>query len=195
MAAREQRYVGIRFQKAFNPDDPLNPFAESQYMIFIIHDHEQTDYAAGFRAVRGLKPIKLPDSVGVIDLTVLADADIIGQVTQPRDATTFAIIFAPSGKLILHDVRVMRTRAGDDVFNDSAGVTASSDPPNFFQDDGTVEGLAQEMSRGGFRIYETEAFKDAYDRGVPWSGYLFELPPIHINPYTGAMISLPVELK
>ncbi len=203
IAAREQRYVGVRFQKAFNPDDPLNPFAESQYMVFIIHDYEKTGYAAGFRAVRGIKPIKLPDSVGVMDhyyradynndqksdfLAVGSDADILVPAwSRVRDLTTFCIIFAPSGKLMIHDVRVMRTGAGDDVFNEEARVELGT--AQFIQDSHPGLGLGQEVSRTGFIIYDRRAFKQAYEKGRPYSGYLQSLlPEIPINPYTGTVI-------
>ena len=60
IAAKEQHYAGIRFQKAFHGDGPLHA---SQYMVFIIHDPDIS--ATAFRAVPGFEPIKLPDSVGV----------------------------------------------------------------------------------------------------------------------------------
>ena len=204
IAAREQRYVGVRFQKAFNADDPLNPFAESQYMVFIIHDYEKTGYAAGFRAVRGVKPIKLPDSVGVMDryyrayysdaqksdfLKVGSDADILfPPLSRVRDLTTFCIIFAPSGKLMRHDVKVMAAGAGDDVFNEFDRVAVQG-TAQFIQDSHPGLGLGQEVSRTGFVIYDRRAFKQAYEKGRPYSGYLQSLlPEIPINPYTGTVL-------
>jgi len=59
IAAKEHSYAGIRFQQ---------DLAGKQYMVFIIHDFGSTGFASGFRAVEGIKPIKLPDSVGVMDL-------------------------------------------------------------------------------------------------------------------------------
>ena len=38
IAAREQKYVGIRFQTAYDADGPLEA---SQYMIYIIHDYKK----------------------------------------------------------------------------------------------------------------------------------------------------------
>ena len=35
IAAKEQRYAGIRFQKRYDPNNP-DPLNESQYIIFII---------------------------------------------------------------------------------------------------------------------------------------------------------------
>ena len=116
LAAKEGRYVGVRFQKAYNPDvaDPLNPLTAPQYMVFIIHDPdpapEGTGLANGFRALEGFKPIKLPGSVGVMDLRLVnrtvagtritftedpidADAEI-AVPEQLRDTTSFSVIFS-----------------------------------------------------------------------------------------------------
>ncbi len=67
IAAKEHRYAGIRFQKAYDPKGPLEAV---QYMIFIVHDVAKTDRANGFRAVEGLEPIRLPEAVGVMDLRI-----------------------------------------------------------------------------------------------------------------------------
>ena len=61
MAAKEQHYAGIRFQQ----DSTGN-----QYMIFILHDFEKTGLSPGFRAIEGIKPIKLPENSRVMDLRV-----------------------------------------------------------------------------------------------------------------------------
>jgi hypothetical protein len=102
--------------------------------------------AYGFRAVEGIKPIKLPESVSVVDLTIvpdrneqnpvnpqleirtddpslsLTDPERDSLIDEPRefsDVTTFSIIFSPGGKLVIHGVRV-RNRDG---FVDSANNT------------------------------------------------------------------------
>jgi prepilin-type N-terminal cleavage/methylation domain-containing protein len=130
VAAQRQHYAGIRFQ---------NDSDGRQYMIFIIHDFEKTGLNPGFRAVENLKPIKLPDTLGVMDLRVrtnhgthwtdaeevmdeplnaahLEDANPqnFGPDQKNRnitDATAFSIIFSPGGKLVMRDVRV-RNRDG-----------------------------------------------------------------------------------
>jgi hypothetical protein len=184
IAAKEQRYAGIRFQKAYNPDGPLKA---SQYMVFIVHDFDKTNLVSGFRAVEGLEPIKLPEGVGVMDLKRRTnpnprfsgydpiDTDV--EISNPnvlRDTTAFSIIFSPSGKLVIHDVRV-RNRdgfpdtagntniSGDDIFNKKAQVNAGY--AMFYQDDDTLLGLGQELSRRGFIIYDRLEFKRAYDKG------------------------------
>ena len=196
IAAKEQRYAGIRFQKAYHPDGPLKA---SQYMVFIVHDFDKTGLVSGFRAVEGLEPIKLPDSVGVMDLTLIgADVDI-DEPLELNNATAFSIIFSPSGKLVIHDVRV-RNRDGDyrplnlndsmdDIFNSPENITTFN-TGMFVQDDYPSLGLVQEPSRRGFIIYDRLEFKRASDRGRPFSDYLAKLVPemIYINPYTGIMI-------
>ena len=46
IAAKEQRYAGVRFELDFH---------DNQYMIFIIHDPESTGLSNGFRALEGQK--------------------------------------------------------------------------------------------------------------------------------------------
>ena len=140
----------------------------------------------------------LPPGDGVLDSEgEITDADIF------RDSTTFSIIFSPSGKLVIHDVRI-RNRDGapkwpstadsslDDIFN---AITRITDPVNptgmFIQDNDTLPtpGLSQESSRNHFIIYETKKFKQAYNNGNAWN-YLYPLSqkPAYINPYTGTII-------
>ena len=54
IAAKEQRYAGVRFQNRYQQDNK-----GCQYMIFIVQD--PSILAWGFRAVGGINPIKLPD--------------------------------------------------------------------------------------------------------------------------------------
>lgn len=142
IAAKEQRYAGIRFQL----DDPNDPLHANQYIVFIVQDTDSTGLAYGFRAVEGVEPIKLPASLGVMDFFIVQrilnspglpkitefDIDSDGEITALRDmldTNTFSIVFSPSGKLIFHEVWV-RNRDGipdsagqvgnysfDDVFN------------------------------------------------------------------------------
>ncbi|MHC4664757.1 MAG: prepilin-type N-terminal cleavage/methylation domain-containing protein [Planctomycetota bacterium] len=210
IAAKEQRYAGIRFQKAYNPEDPLNPFSETQYMVFIVQDPDMS--AWGFRAVEGLKPIMLPKSVGVMDFTIVPDRnytnpvnpwqfriDDPGLTDAARDAlinepnvtdmSTFSIIFSPAGKLVVHGVQVLGRNAGDDVFNEDTQV--NNGIGMFYEDRYDILGLGPEPSRNSFVIYDTKSFKQAYDKGLPWSDYLVTLVPEinYINAYTGTIIS------
>ena len=210
IAAKEQHYAGIRFQKRY---DPSNPIGASQYIIFVIHDPIKTDKANGFRAVEGIQPIKLPDSIGVMDLLYhtnlipsgdgIADTDIeFANSDVLRDTTSFSIVFSPSGKLVIHDVRA-RNRDGvpkwpstvddslDDVFNAKGRIIDPVNPTGMFiQDNDTLStlGLAEEPSRNSFVIYETKKFKETATN-LRWTNYLFRLKAVYINPYTGTIVN------
>ena len=215
IAAKEQHYAGVRFQQ---------DSAGNQYMIFIVQDPSIMAY--GFRAVEGIKPIKLPDKVSVTDLTILiarnlrnpvnptevrlddkknnlidAEKDaLIDEFREVTDITTFSIIFSPSGKLVVHGIRV-RNRNGrtddssnDDIFNTKNNVDAGIGM--FYQDDyfsaaWTDLSLGPEPSRNSFVIiYEKDKFQQAFGKGRAWSDYLAQIAPhrIYINPYTGTII-------
>jgi type II secretory pathway pseudopilin PulG len=215
IAAKEQRYAGIRFQKRYDPNN-LDPLNESQYIIFIVYDHDRTGLANGFRAADGIQPIKLPDSIGVMDL--LYRSDLVPGSSSPdvnfanpnviRDTTTFSIVFSPSGKLVIHDVHVrnrdgipdstgnLNNQSNDDIFNKKNMV--DNNLAMFYQDDyfnrswspwvGLNLGLGPEMSRNNFVIYDTKKLKQT-DQNYRWTNYLYQLKPIYINPYTGTIIT------
>ena len=169
IAAKEHRYAGIRFQ--FDRDGPLQG---NQYMIFIIHDFEKTGYANGFRAVKGVEPVKLPTTTGVMDLEYYPalPSDSLTLV----DTTSFSIVFSPSGKLVLHEVRTE---------------WISLDMEAKFVDDGEgILGLVEELGRKSFIIYEKKKFKNAFEQGdAALSAYLGTLQPVYVNAYTGEIIS------
>lgn len=213
IAAREQRYAGIRFQNEYTEDDK-----GCQYMIFIVHDFDKTGLANGFRAVEGVEPIKLPDTVGVMDLRVRIDyktshygaenADdrpidsdsLIDNPKELRDTAAFSIIFSPAGKLVIHNVRV-RNRDGyyqpdrnnslkdsrDSIFNGYENIRDYG-IGMFEQDDYAERGFGAEPSRNRFVIYDRTVFEKV-DEKKRWSDYLKDLDFIYINPYTGRMIS------
>jgi type II secretory pathway pseudopilin PulG len=214
IAAKEQHYAGIRFQKRYDPANP-DPINESQYIIFIIQD--PNIMAFGFKAVEGIQPIKLPDSIGVMDL-VYDPNDLItpgdGQVNSDSeiananvltDTTTFSIIFSPSGKLVIHKVRT-RNRDGftatsntqysdDDIFNRISQIEAGFGM--FLQDDYYKDysgspvinlGLGPEFSRNSLVIYETKTLKQT-NPNRRWTDYLNRLKPVFINPYTGTIVN------
>jgi len=190
IAAKEQRYAGVRFQRDLKGN---------QYMIFIIHD--PTLRPLGFRAVEGKKPIKLPANIGVMDLYVkdnylpagppptdqgiAADGDI-DVAEEVMDTTTFSIVFSPVGKLVVHDVRVHDRTSVDDVFNSMANVDA--DDAMFYQDDYANLGLGEEPGRKWFVIYDKKAF-DAVSTSQRWSDYLTDLDTVYVNPRTGEVIN------
>jgi type II secretory pathway pseudopilin PulG len=217
MAAQKQRYTGIRFQKTYHPQGPIHG---AQYIVFIIQDPNLTGtYGYGFRAVPGIEPIKLPDSIGVTDLTIVPDRnkqnpvnpglqiriDIVGDTAidtdiELIDTTTFSIIFSPSGKLVTHGIWVRNRDSKtdnsslDDIFNTAYNVEtakiAKFHQDDYFANSGNPNlGLGPEPSRIAFVIYEAEKFNLAYLNKHAWSQYLYQLTPTYINPYTGTIVS------
>ncbi len=191
IAAKEQRYAGVRFQQDLKGN---------QYMIFIVHDPTLKPLANGFRAVDGKKPIKLPANIGVMNLytrlnlvdesdpadqAIAADVDI-DVAEEVMDTTTFSIVFSPVGKLVVHDVRVHNRISADDVFNAMANVDMGVGM--FYQDDYANKGLGQEPSRKWFVIYDKKAF-DAVRTSQRWSDYLTDLDKVYVNPRTGEVIN------
>jgi hypothetical protein len=218
MALSGQNYVGVRFQKLCVTDNAADPFKNllnaPQYMIFIMHEEPKKmgGLANGFRAVEGLEPIRLPETMGVMDLTMVNSDATISHWVDLSDATTFSIVFAPSGKATVHPVRV-RNKDGvyrpkndpgslqistDDVFNSIDNICVYKQGM-FLQDDyprgnGTSVlelGLDEENSRTSFVIYDLATLHAAHGNGTPWSGYLSRLAaqPWYVSAYTGNLIS------
>ncbi|MHC4242881.1 MAG: pilus assembly FimT family protein [Planctomycetota bacterium] len=218
IAAKEQHYSGIRFQE----DSDGN-----QYMIFIIHDFEKTGLNPGFRAVQNRKPTKLPNGMGVMDSRVRTNhgtnsRDAEDPLDEPlnaaylddtnpqnlgpdqkniyiTDTSSFSIVFSPSGKLVMRDVRT-RNRDGiyqpdngpanklsmDSIFNSPQNITTYG-VGKFIQDDYAELGLGAESSRNGFIIYDKIRFDKL--NAIERFNYLSSLEPVYINPYTGTIIS------
>jgi len=224
MATSRQEYVGIRFQAAYdrdaaNVDDPL---AAPQYMVFVIHDSTPepngTGLSNGFRAIEGLKPIKLPDGFYVVDPTVVTrtrnsqnritlsdqsavDADDdLDTLPELRDVTTFSLIFSPAGRLITHEVRVWNrhgrtdsssTTSTDSVFNSQTEVAEGESRAMFLQDDYPELGLGPESSRMSFIVCEKVGLVEAYTKKLLWTNYLqYRMAErVYVSPYTGNLIS------
>ncbi|NLZ04992.1 MAG: hypothetical protein GXY19_07450 [Phycisphaerae bacterium] len=221
MAVRNQKYTGVRFQKLCRSRDSQNPLIgvvdAPQYMIFIVHEEPKNigGLAIGFRAVEGLEPVKLPDTVGVLDLSQLAADSDIDEEHELNDASAFSILFSPSGKLVVREVRV-RNRDGyslpsnesgsskvslDQVFNSAVNITEYG-RGMFIQDDysarnpspgnGADYGLGREMSRTSFVICDHQRLADLFQRKVVWSEYLSGLSGdgvVYVSPHTGTLIS------
>jgi len=220
MAMSKQRYVGVRFQKLCTSNDPADPLKglldAPQYMIFVMHDPAAaprgTDLANGFRAIEGLEPIKLPGTMGVIrGLDPRTTGTLAGPAGAPyqNDATTFSIVFAPSGRVVVHPVRV-RNKDGvyqprndpgstktsyDDVFNSVDNICRYKQGM-FIQDDypgaaGLM--LGEEDSVTVFWIYDAATLR-TLAKGIPTelTGYLNKLQtdkPVYVSSYTGHLVS------
>jgi len=162
MAIKDQRYVGVRFQFYFNPNEPSFLLDRDMYMIFIEQNPDVTqDYF--FRAIEGLKPVKLPPNIGVTDLTIVNDRAKIFPIDPeqielinetPADAesyflssdqsvvqrnlfdiTTFSIVFSPSGNLAVHRV----------IVRNKEGRTDNSSPDEVFN---TITNVAMNTASG-----------------------------------------------
>ena len=190
IAAREHRYAGVRFQKAYDATKP-NVIDWPQYMIFVVYDTEIGNGKPGnlgCRVVEGLKPIKLPDNMGVVE-SITNDADIDTEI-ELAAKTTFSILFSPTGKLIIHDlwIRNKDNSSGDsstdETFNSINNVT-NNGIGMFFQD--TIIATDIESSAKEFVIYDKTRLK-AVDANRRWNDYLRNVPEVHINQYTGTMI-------
>lgn len=217
IAAREQRYAGIRFQQ---------DSAGDQYMIYIVHDFEKTGLSPGFRAVEGLKPIKLPQSLGAMDLMVrtnhgtqaTAAADPMDEPLKPeylddanplnlgpdlknkylRDISTFSIVFSPAGKLV---VRTVRVRNKNGIYQPDNSLTNKASTDGVFNSPAniTTYGIGtfaqDDYAELGLGVETSRNSFIVYDRvqfdkldAQKRFTYLSGLKPIYINSYTGTMI-------
>jgi prepilin-type N-terminal cleavage/methylation domain-containing protein len=203
MAMANQKYVGVRFQQ----DQQGN-----HYMIFIEHDYEATNLASGFRAIKGRKPIKLPNSVGIMDLKTGLSGNFStyqkpDSMFKLVDAMTFSVVFSPAGKLVSREVQTRNydgepdssantDGSNDDVFNKRDVVAAGNSM--FCQDDyyshtgdvyepATDLWYGPESSSKKFIIFDRKEY-NKYAVDECWDNYLKDLPAVYINGYSGQII-------
>ncbi|MHC4508334.1 MAG: pilus assembly FimT family protein [Planctomycetota bacterium] len=218
IAAREQRYAGIRFQR---------DLAGDQYMIFIVHDFEATGLNSGFRVVEGIKPVKLPRSSGVMALMVRTNhginpADAADTLDEPlqvqyfddanpanigpdgknayvRDIDSFSVVFSSSGKLVIRPVRI-RNRDGiyrpDNTVADKASMDDVFNSPENIANAGVGMFVQDDYAELGLGAEPSRNRFVVHDRtefdklnARGRFDYLNRLEPVYINPYTGTMIS------
>lgn len=215
IAASQQRYAGVRFQNKYQQDG-----RGCQYMIFIVYEPPRSGVTLTnmFRAVEGYEPIKLPESVNVVDMMIRTDNgtsevaarcesanereigvndldDTILERTM-TDTSAFSIIFSPAGRLVVHDVRV-RNRDGDYQpanLGDSADDIFNS--PVNITDNNTgmfVQDDYAELGLGGEKSRQKFVIYDCKEFNhlvgrTQRWDYLRVLKHIYINPYTGTMI-------
>lgn len=189
IAARQQKYAGIRFQNKYQQDGK-----GEQYAVFVVYDYDATGLENGFRALENIEPVKLAETMGLMEVIDGSNKDAeIDEPKEMNDKTTFSIIFSPSGKLIIHEIRV-RNRDGfsntnnqskDDIFNTQDNV---EDYKAMFYQDYSADGFEQEPSRSSFIIYNKNQLNQT-DQNRRWTDYLETLDVIHINPYSGTIIN------
>lgn len=173
MAMERQRNVGIRFQRDY--------LTGRQYIIFIEYEGpELITITTGYKAVEGIKPVQLPDTMEVLDRNVRTNttsainssaqsidayALLITEVGRKEDLRAFSIVFSPKGQLIQTEVRVRNrdgvedpgiTESNDDVFNSWQNIEAGYG--QFVQDDYASLGYGREYSRVGFAIVNKKEF-------------------------------------
>jgi prepilin-type N-terminal cleavage/methylation domain-containing protein len=199
LAISKGKYAGVRFQKEYNKNGPQ--IDADQYMIFVFNDEFKNmgNINNGFRVFEGYKPIRLPENIGVMDMTTVDDDADIDDDVELTDATSFSIVFSPSGKLVICEVRTRNkdgqyqpsaitgaTGSDDKVFNSKHNIIVNN-TGQFIQDDYPADGLGKENSRKSFVVYDREKFK-TLKTGEQRFKYLNSLEVSYINPYTGALI-------
>jgi Tfp pilus assembly protein FimT len=215
LAISHQKYAGVRFQKA---GDPNNVLKADQYMIFVTYQPTggSITLTTMFRAVEGYKPIKLPENIGVVDMMVrtsstdpnndtndatLKQSDLSNTILGRTitDTSAFSVVFSPAGKLVIQDVRT-RNKKGDwrpsdpnqsgrdDVFNSYVNIKVNK-TGQFIQDDYAQFGLGGEKSRREFYIYNRNEF-EKLTTGIQRMNYLNgpKTEKYYVNPYTGDLI-------
>jgi len=187
IAIREGHYAGVRFQQ---------DSTGRQYIVLVIHDQPGTRLANGFRAFEGKKPMALPDDVGVITGDTYTNA-LLATAPGITGATTFSVVFSPSGKFVIHQVQVRNkdgktdNTSNDRVFNTQSNVLVGMGI--FIQDDYPLIGLTIEDSVSSFKIYSKKEF-DKLPVTLRWTGNpgkndgLAGLDNEFVNPYTGELV-------
>ncbi len=212
-AIKEGKYAGIRFQREYNP---AGFDKASQYMIPIVlaNVNDMNGTKDCYVAIEGKRVIKVPDSLIVMETYrydysssphedfEMKDAylnDLIGL----RNATTFTILFSPSGKPAVRFAQV-RNRDGesnpkdakdssDRVFNSKVNV--ESGIGQFFQDytygaADEIEGLWKEPTRTSFFIFDRKEFEkvDPSKRCSDFIDKIKDQSTYYLNPYNGKII-------
>jgi hypothetical protein len=118
------------------------------------------------------------------------------------ECATFSIVFSPTGRLVLHEVRVRQRHpdfivatvdAFDEIFNHQNRFFAGDSM--FMQDDYFVAGspfrYGPEMSRNCFVIYDKKRL-EAIPPTTRWTDYfqqLARLEKVYVNPHTGELVN------
>lgn len=201
-------YIGVRFQKAFDPDAPDDQQYTDQYMVLVGHAPRPTGlgYAMEFHALEGYTPIRLPSPFYVTDLMVTnastgVDGDFIDSDADvaENDMTTFTILFSSTGQVLTRNLRIrnvdgraaaLNNTSEDRIFNTAVRI-GDMDPltPMFRLDDDSQDHY-EENSRGRIYILERDRLARAQSLGQPWGAYLREVAmhPIYVSPYNGQLV-------
>ena len=198
-AAKNQKYAGVRFQ--FDRDG----WELGRQYVVLIESENEPSYTDRFIAVRNAKPVTLPRGIGLLsnNLDINGDSFVdnndLDTNVRLLNATTFSILFSPTGQLLTKTVNLRRKHDYDssgnpiedriihyaNMVNNGYSLLYCDDEYN----GGTLvtPWCVNESSATGLYIYETDAmseleFDNRYD------GYVSTLEPTIINMYTGTII-------
>jgi prepilin-type N-terminal cleavage/methylation domain-containing protein len=196
-AAKTQKYAGIRFQ--FDRDGWANG---RQYLVLI-----ENVGGATFVTAPNAKPIALPEGIGVIssevdnfgDPYIDDDATSDGPLHTLDGATTFNIVFSPTGQMVLKSVTVNPRTDDDKVFNYETYVNNGNALlyyDGWWRDSVSTGSFtlaplwcANEPSTKGLYIFEVNKMQEVA-ASARWSNYIGtpDVEPVLINMYTGTII-------
>lgn len=197
-AASVQKYSGLRFQ--FDREGALNG---RQYLVQI-EKAGPGSYYHEYNAVADTRPVGLPQSTCVISLNANYDAALDDNNSSwegLNGATTFSIIFSPTGQMVIKDVTIYWLGLDDRIFGSEIAVNSSlipgnPPPPLLFHDQhwtgaGAVDNgplwCEDEPSATGFYLAETGVLQGV-DPDRRFTDYVGGLKPELINTYTGQLI-------
>ncbi len=222
-AVKERKCTGVRFQQDINGDQYLTLIIHDQAATGLAPGFRAVK---GFEPIKLPRNVRVADlhirtnhsSASVedsekIDSGHLVDdyVDINGNTVDPQtydepyfhvainDITCFSIVFSPSGKLVIRNVRVRNTdgQPDPDTQNDSADQVFNgydnimdNNIGLLLQDDYAEVGLGEEKSRNSFIIYDKKFLEGLVDETVKYN-YLDTLQEDEkkfVNPYTGRII-------
>jgi len=212
-AAKYQKYAGVRFQ--FDRDGWEKG---QQYLVLIEHAPTYTSptgtiYSDSqrFVAVANAKPVALSSGIAAISLEVdsfppppssplrdayLDDDNSDGYLYCLNGATTFSIIFSPTGQMVVKDVRIHERDANDSIFR-SGGLLSYDEHFCPLIGKSTLDHAPwcwAESSALGLYVYVTAAMREVgagerYSAFIGRHGSSEQVERILINTYMGTIIS------
>jgi len=202
-AAQSQRYAGVRFQ--FDRDG----WEKGQQYLVLIEKAAPGSATYEYNAIPNTKPATLPMGIGVIALNAVVasnsnlsngnlDDDLDHALGGLLNATTFSIIFSPTGQMVVKKVQALARDVDDKTFGNQLDVDTiarAGDPPspllyydNYVPVIDSVSWCEYEPSTTGFYIYETQLMAEC-EPDFRYDDYVEPaLDPILINAYTGTII-------
>jgi len=192
-ASSNQKYAGLRFQS----DTKGRP-----HIILIENTHDTT-----YAPIPNARPVALPEGIGLIsasiDILAPANRDLYLDDSNNDQycllgATTFTIIFSPTGQLVIKTPIVHPRNDFDQTMNVAAVVEAGG--ARFYCDGWYTDSFGNpphapvyyclsEDSTMGLYIYEKEPMQEA-NSNLRYTEYVSLLQPLLINTYTGKLIEL-----